>query len=138
MFQSQEAKSLDSNAEKSQPQWFEEDSEALSLYFNGLKAKGKEANAKSLCCLCWCLLSNYQKDRHIDKHDSGLRTPSLFCFHLEDFKSLAQGYGHFQDINGKRFFKRIQDEPAKQTQTGGHQTKKVKITALPPKNEEQK
>lgn len=107
-------------------EWYKEGSAEFNSYFSSLKLKASQANPKSLCCFCWCLLSNYQKERHMESHATGIRTPYLYTNSLDVFRDLAKSYGHSREINKIIEFRRIRDEPEKKTQIAP-MTKKMKI-----------
>jgi len=115
--------------EKVSEEWLKEDSQELKVYFNSLKTKAGLSNPKSMCGFCWCLLSSYQKERHIEAHTSGLKTPSLYSSSLESFKDLALSYGHSRELNGKLEFRRLKEEPEKKTQTKVINQKKMKMNS---------
>ena len=89
-------------ATKETNQLLEDGSPELQEYITKLKTESTQSNAKSLCCFCWCRLTNYQKQRHTSSHEKGIRFP-LKHSDMESFKQLAKLFAHIQKKMLKNF-----------------------------------
>lgn len=102
-------------------QLIEEGTTEFQEYMSKLKADANQSNSKSLCCFCWCRLTNYQKQRHTPIHEKGIRSPAKYS-DADYFKALAKEFAHVQVIDGKIFYPKIKEGP-----TFSAQTKKLKL-----------
>ena len=87
-----------------------EGSQDLLDYITVLKQETVCTNPKLICCYCWCKLSQYQRQRHCESHENGIKTASKFNS-LESFCSLVNEFRHIKILGNKIFYQKLNEKP---------------------------